>query len=113
MVEPLPGEPIVVKHAPNSFFETCLLDQLNQLGVDELVVCGMMTHMCVDTTVRAAKDHKLSVTLLHDACATKDLVFDGVTIPAKQVQGGFMAALQGMFANVIPTAGLVEAVTAS
>lgn len=105
-VQPLSTEPVLAKHAPNSFYHTALEDTLNQIGVNHLVVCGMMTHMCVDTTVRAAKDRQLPITLLHDACATKDLTFGGITVPANQVQISFMAALQGMFAEVIATGDL-------
>jgi nicotinamidase-related amidase len=68
--------------------------------ITELVVCGMMTHMCIDTTVRAAKDHEIPVTLISDACATKDMLFEGTPVSAVQVQSAFMAALSGMFANI-------------
>ncbi|MDR2974509.1 MAG: cysteine hydrolase [Propionibacteriaceae bacterium] len=102
-VRALPDEPVVIKHVPNSFTDTGLADLLNQLGVTELVICGMMTHMCIDTSVRAAKDHKFPVTLLHDACATRDLEFNKTPIPADQVQAAFMAALSGMFARLSTT----------
>jgi len=107
LVAPMPGEPVIIKHAPNSFYQTDLLDVIRQLDVTELVVAGMMTHMCVDTTVRAAKDHQLPATLLHDACATKNLTFNGVTIPAAQVQAAFIASLQGMFAQVVATGDFI------
>ena len=55
-VEPLAEEPVVIKHLPNSFRETTLLGQLRERNISGLVVAGMMTHMCVDTTVRAACD---------------------------------------------------------
>lgn len=100
---PEKGEYVVVKNFPNSFYQTSLLEILEKLGIEELVVCGMMTHMCVDTTVRAAKDYGLSVTLLHDGCATKDLSFQEKEIPAVQVQAAYMAGLSGMFAHVIST----------
>jgi nicotinamidase-related amidase len=106
-VRPLDGERLVVKHTPNSFFKTDLLGIIKGLGAAETVVCGMMTHMCVDTTVRAAKDYGLTVTLLHDACAAKDLVFRNETVPAAQVQNAFMAALSGMFADVTATEELI------
>jgi nicotinamidase-related amidase len=106
-VRPLDGERLVVKHTPNSFFKTDLLDIIKDLGTTETVVCGMMTHMCVDTTVRAAKDYGLTVTLPHDACATKDLVFRNRTVSAAWVQAAFMAALSGIFADVIATEELV------
>ncbi len=100
---PLESEPVVVKHAPSSFLGTNLLELLQDGNITELVVCGMMSHMCIDTTVRACKDHGLKVTLLEDACATKDLNFRDTVIPAETVHRTFMAALSGMFARVIRT----------
>ena len=100
---PRESEPVVVKHAPSSFYNTNLLELLRERGITDLVVCGMMSHMCIDTTVRACKDHGLKVTLLEDACATKDLAFGDEVIPAETVHRTFMAALNGMFANVITT----------
>lgn len=105
-IAPREGEAVVVKHMPNSFFLTGLTELLKELDVNELVVCGMMSHMCVDTTVRACKDIGMPVTLLHDACATKDLIWNGETIPARTVHAAFMASLSGRFANVIATDNL-------
>lgn len=99
-IAPMEGEPIVVKHAPNSFFQTNLQELLQAAGVSELVVCGMMTHMCIDTTVRAAKDYGIPVTLLYDACAARDLEIMGNCIPANTVHDAYMAGLNGMFADV-------------
>ncbi len=100
---PLENEFVVVKNTPNSFYGTGLAGIIEWNQITELVVCGMMSHMCVDTTVRAAKDFGLIVTLLEDACATKDLTWNGETIPAETVHKTFMAALNGMFAKVIKT----------
>lgn len=100
---PLENEFVVVKHAPNSFYETGLAGILEWNQVNKLVVCGAMSHMCVDTTVRAAKDYGIAVTLLEDACTTKDLARNGETIPADIVHKTIMAALDGMFAKVIKT----------
>ena len=69
--------------------------------MDTLIVCGMMTHMCVDTTVRAAMDYGYQVKLAADACATMDLVLNGETIPAEMVHKAFIAALDGVFATII------------
>ncbi len=102
-VLPLGSEPVFVKHAPNSFFETGLLQALQENGIRELVVCGMMSHMCIDTSVRAARDHGLRVTLLHDACATKALTWQGEIIPAQAVHAAYMAGLDGSFARVVST----------
>lgn len=98
---PLDGETVIIKHKPNSFIGTGLAEELTAAGVGELVVCGMMTHMCVDTTVRAAADLGYPVTLIGDACATRDLLWAGKTIPAEQVQGAYLAAINGSFASVM------------
>jgi len=68
----------------------------------------MMTHMCVDATVRAAFDYGLEVTVVHDACATRPLIFGEQTIPAVQVHGAFLAALGFLYARVISAADLLR-----
>lgn len=103
---PKENEYLVIKHAPNSFLKTSLADIININGITDLVICGMMSHMCVDTTVRACMDFGIKVTLLEDACATKNLVYKEKTIPAETVHDTYMASLSGMFANVIQTRDL-------
>ena len=87
------GEPIVYKHEPNSFLNTNLLDLLKEWGIERVVVTGMMTHMCVDATARAAADFGFQVLIAGDACATRDLKYGETTIPAEQVHKAFLAAL--------------------
>lgn len=99
-VAPLPGEAVFVKNFPNSFRETQLLEHLRGLGIERLILTGMMTSMCVDSTARAAFDLGFQNVLLHDAMATRDLGFGVVTIPAAQVQGAFLAALGSVFGRV-------------
>ena len=55
-VAPRSGETVLQKHFPNSFRETKLLEHLRAQGADHLVIAGMMTHMCVDASTRAAFD---------------------------------------------------------
>ena len=100
-VAPLPEEKIVFKKYPNSFLGTDLRDYLESRKIKKLTVVGMMSHMCVDTTVRACQDYGYEVTVIADACTTKDLTFDGRKIDAETVHRSFMAALDGMFAKVI------------
>lgn len=95
------GEPLVQKHYPNAFRETALLDMLREQEIERLVVCGMMTHLCVDATVRAAVDLGFRVMVAADACATRALTFGDMTIPAAHVQAAFLAALQS-YAQVLP-----------
>lgn len=103
---PIESEHIIIKHAPNSFLRTNLADIIKSNDITDLVICGMMSHMCIDTTTRACMDYGITVTLLADACATKDLVFNRKAIPAEIVHETFMASLNGMFANVIQTSEL-------
>ena len=100
MVQPAPGEFIVTKHFPNSFRGTTLLDGLRGVGATSLIIAGMMTHMCVDTTVRAATDLGFECALAHDACATKALQFGGRQVENEDVQLAYLAALSGSFAKV-------------
>ena len=100
-IKPQAEDKVIIKRYPNSFLETELNAHLKSLQVDTLIVCGMMTHMCVDTTVRAAMDYGYRVKLVANACATMDLVLNGETIPAETVQKAFIAALDGVFATVI------------
>ena len=102
-VKPLAEEKVIVKHWPNSFRETELLSYLQSLDIEGLIVCGMMTHMCIDTTVRAAKDLGFINLLIGDACATLNLQISGKTVDAENVQNAFLAALNGSFAKVITT----------
>jgi nicotinamidase-related amidase len=87
-------EPIVYKHYPNAFRETNLLVMLKEWGVERVVICGMMTHMCVDATARAAADFGFQVMIAEDACATCDLKYGDTTIPADLVHKSFLAALK-------------------
>lgn len=108
-VAPLAGEAIIRKVFPNSFRGTGLLDQLKQGEITSLVVAGMMTHMCIDSTVRAAFDLGFRCRLAHDACATKALSFGSETVPARHVHVSFMAALHGLFADVSSARDIVAA----
>ena len=99
-VAPREGEAVVQKHFPNSFRGTSLLDRLRERDVTDLTLCGAMSHMCIDATTRAAFDLGLRCTVLADACATRDLAFGGVTVPAAQVHAAFMAALASVYAKV-------------
>jgi nicotinamidase-related amidase len=102
-ISPFPEETVIEKNFPNSFFRTELLSLLKESDVTDLVICGAMSHMCIDTTVRAAKEHGFTCTLIVDACTTRDLKFKNKLLPAQTVHTAFMAALEGMFATVVST----------
>lgn len=100
-IRPSSGEIIIQKNFPNSFRKTGLQAALKQAEVDKLVICGAMSHMCIDATTRAAADLGYPCIIVHDACATKDLEFEGKKISAEEVHGSFMAALGAAYANVV------------
>ena len=100
-VEPHVGETVLQKNYPNSFRDTPLLEHLRKHEITQLVIAGMMTQMCIDTTTRAAADLGFQCLLAHDACATKSLSFGGATVSAENVQIAFMASLNGLFARVL------------
>lgn len=107
-VRPLPGETVVQKQFPNSFRQTPLLEALHRDGITHLVVAGMMTHMCVDATVRAAFDLGFQCTLAHDACAARSLALGEVLVSAHQVHVAFVAALHGLYAEARPAGDIIR-----
>jgi nicotinamidase-related amidase len=100
-VRPLEGELVLQKHFPNAFRDKQLLTQLSLMHVARLVICGMMTHMCVDATVRAAFDYGFECVVVGDACATKALVHGERTVAAADVHAAFLAALAASYAKVL------------
>ena len=107
-VLPLPDETVVQKHYPNGFRDTPLLPHLRKQRISHVVLAGMMTHMCVEATTRAAFDHGLQCTVVHDACATKSLSFGSTTVPAAAVHAAALAALGAVYAKVISAEGLLS-----
>jgi len=99
-VRPEKGETLFVKHFPSAFRETALLEHLRKEKIVRLAIVGMMTHMCIDTTTRAAADLGFTCLLAHDACATRALAFNGVQVPPENVQAAYLAGL-GAFAKVM------------
>lgn len=103
MVRNRDDEHLVLKHHANAFRETDLKEVLDRNGVAEVVICGAMSHMCVDAATRAAADFGYKVTLVHDACASRDIDFNGVHVAAAQAHAAFMAALGFAYADLRST----------
>ncbi|RZJ92222.1 MAG: cysteine hydrolase, partial [Chryseobacterium sp.] len=99
-VKPLEGEKVIQKYYPNSFKETDLLDFLKSKEITDVVVTGMMTHMCVDSTTRAAKDLGFECTVIGDACASRDLEINGKKVKAEDVHHAFLSALSFFYAKI-------------
>jgi nicotinamidase-related amidase len=108
LVAPGEGETVVVKNYPNSFRETPLLNVLKNDTIENLVICGAMSHMCIDATTRAAFDFGFHCVVAEDACATRDLIFNGKRIEAPDVHAAFMAALSIPYAKVVSAESIIR-----
>lgn len=106
-VAPREGEPLVVKNHPNPFLKTDLKQVLDREGIEDVVIVGAMSHMCIDATARAASDLGYRTTVVQDACATRDLEHGGVTVPAASVHAAMMAALGFAYATIADTDSVV------
>jgi nicotinamidase-related amidase len=104
VARPDDDETVILKNHPNAFRETELKQLLDEKGIDEVVVVGAMSHMCIAATGRAAADFGYKTVVVHDACATRDVEFNGVTVPAAQVHAANMSALAFAYGEVIGTA---------
>lgn len=99
---------IIKKNYPNSFIDTTLKYELDKENISELIMCGAMTHMCIDTTVRAGFDLGYKILVASDACATKDLQFQKKIIKAQDVHFSFMSALASVFCEVKETEQIIN-----
>jgi len=102
-VAPIEGEPVLLKHKPNSFHGTSLHQDLEDAAIENVVICGAMSQLCVDATTRAAADFGYVVTVVEDACAAKEQVFNGVSVTAAHVHAAIMAPLAMSYATVVST----------
>lgn len=107
-VKPARHERVIHKNYPNSFRETELLAYLQEENLQQIVVVGMMTHMCVDATVRAATDYGFECLIAHDGCATRNLKYGNKEVAADDVQTAMLAALNGAYGRVMSAEGIMD-----
>ncbi len=101
VVAPKPGEEVVVKDRCDAFLGTGLDARLRALGVGRLVIAGMQTEYCIDTTTRAAFAHGYKVALASDAHST----FDSNVLKAPEIIAHHNVVLRD-FAQVIDSAAV-------
>ncbi|WP_427982625.1 cysteine hydrolase family protein [Agarivorans sp.] len=115
-IQPIDGlqasdnELVLIKHRPNAFVQTSLEQLLKEANINELIIAGAMSHMCIEASTRAAVDLGFKCTVIENACATRELEFNGVTVPAKQVHAASMAALAFAYAEVVSYEQFIGAV---
>jgi len=99
---PLAGEAVVEKTMANAFAGTSLQNTLEKIGRKKLIVIGYMTHNCISSTVRAAKDLGYASTVVAPATGTRDLPDgSGGTIPAATLQTACLVGLSDTLAKIV------------
>ena len=102
-LKPKENEILITKTTPGCFYKTELHELLQKKSVKNLVIVGAMSHMCIDTTVREAYELGYACEVISDACATRDLEFEGKVIKAADVHAAYMGSLAFWFAKVLKT----------
>jgi nicotinamidase-related amidase len=103
-VAPIMGEPVITKHYPNAFVETDLDQQLQALGIKNIILAGFMTHMCVNSTAHGGFNLGYSATVVASATATRPLQSaNGQQLTAQQVHEAALAATRDLYAAIADT----------
>ena len=107
-VKPRENEPVISKDQVNAFNGTGLLEIMQADSVQQLVICGMQTHMCLEAAVRAAHDLGFTCLVASDACATRALQYEEHIISANNVHYSTLNTLQGTYARVLSTDAILK-----
>jgi len=102
---PIAGEPVVDKPGKGAFHATDLEAMLRNRGISRLVVCGVTTEVCVNTTVREANDRGFDCLVLEDCVGSYFPEFQAAGLAMIKAQGG-------IFGFVAPSAALLAALAA-
>ncbi|HEY8353803.1 MAG TPA: cysteine hydrolase family protein [Methylophilaceae bacterium] len=104
-VAPEGGEPVIVKHYPNSFIGTDLHQRLQDAGIRHVVLAGFMTHMCINSTAHGAFNLGYNVTVVAGATATRPLLTaSGKVLTAQEVHDGAIASTRDLYAAIVERA---------
>lgn len=107
-VKPDADEPIITKDTPNAFHNTNLLKLLHEAEITDIVITGMMTQTCVDSTTRAAKDFGFTCIVPSDATTTRNFTIEDEDLPADTVRRAFLAGLSIYYATTPNTKQTIE-----
>jgi nicotinamidase-related amidase len=87
-LKPAPGEPVVDKPGKGAFHATDLDSMLHNRGIRQLVVCGVTTEVCVNTSVREANDRGYDCLVLEDCVGSYFPAFQKAALEMIKAQGG-------------------------
>ena len=107
-VSPISGEKVITKDYANSFKDTDLLTYLRENNIRRLVICGMMTHMCVEAATRAAKDFGFICVVIADACTTRDPKYKNKIVKATDVHNSTLSTLASGYAKIIDSQSFLK-----
>lgn len=111
--QPQGDEPLVSKSVNAAFIGTDLDLRLRRLGVEQVVLFGMTTDMCVSTSARVASNLGYRTVVVGDATACYDLAgADGTTVPAAELHRAHLATLHAEFGTVTDTDAVLAALVA-
>ncbi|CAI0721007.1 Peroxyureidoacrylate/ureidoacrylate amidohydrolase RutB [Serratia entomophila] len=103
-LQPAAGDKVITKATPSSFVGTDLDRQLKQAGIRQLIVSGLMTHMCVSSTARDAVPLGYQVIIPADATATRSLAtWDNQVVNHAVLQRAALAGVADVFAEIKTT----------
>jgi len=101
-VAPQDGEYVITKNFPNAFVQTELDQRLKSLNIENIVLAGFMTHMCVNSTAHGGFNLGYKPTVVASTTATRPLqAAGGKVISAEQVQDGAIASTRDLYAAVV------------
>lgn len=100
LVAPLEDEKVIAKNEVSCFNGTEMQKYLQANNIKKVVLVGMQTHMCLEGGTRAAYDLGYACTVIHDACATRDLKFETTTVKASSVHASTLATLKS-YATIV------------
>ncbi len=92
---PMAGEPVIDKPGKGAFYQTDLDLMLRNRGIETLLVCGVTTEVCVNTTVREANDRGYRCIVLADCCASYFPEFHDFGLRMIKAQGGIFGWVSG------------------
>ncbi len=106
-VRPVDDEKVIIKDDISCFKDTDLLEYLYANNIQRLLICGMMTHMCVEAAVRAGHDLGFVCQVIHDACTTRMVIFEDYIVKAIDVHNASLGTLSGNYAEIIDTNSII------
>ncbi len=89
---PLPEELVIEKPGKGAFYATSLAEELARRQITALIVCGVTTEVCVQSTVREATDRGLDCVVAEDACGSYHPTLHAAALEMVRAQGGLFGA---------------------